>query len=285
MRVFILPLFLPIVIFTLCHQPNCQAATFNVSNVSQLISAINSANSNGQSNDVINMTTGTYTLTAVDNSGENGLPIISTSITINGNGSTLTRSAAAPVFRIFYISFFGVAELHNLIISGGKTAATFSDPSGGAIFNNGSLSIFDSTLSGNIATLSTSLGLNQYPGGGAIINFGDLSIYRSTLSGNTVTGGAISGLGGAVCSVPGSSGTLLEDSIFSGNSVSAPGTNGLGYGGAIFGQSTSIVRCTISGNSVSAGNLATGGGALVTAGSVWESTIWNNTVTGGTSPG
>ena len=39
----------------------------------------------------------------VDNSvdGANGLPDITTDITIEGNGSTITRSSEAPIFRSF----------------------------------------------------------------------------------------------------------------------------------------------------------------------------------------
>src|SRR5262249_17535963 len=36
--------------------------------------------------------------------GPNGLPAVSTAITIDGNGSTITRSNAAPPFRLFYVA-------------------------------------------------------------------------------------------------------------------------------------------------------------------------------------
>ena len=48
----------------------------------------------------------TYTLNAVDNNwyGPDGLPAISSNVTIDGNGATLLRDPAAPIFRFFYVS-------------------------------------------------------------------------------------------------------------------------------------------------------------------------------------
>src|ERR1700731_1168678 len=63
-------------------------AVFNVAagDVSGLISAINQANGNGQSN-TIELALSSYTLTAVNNSwyGPDGLPAISSDLTIEGN--------------------------------------------------------------------------------------------------------------------------------------------------------------------------------------------------------
>src|ERR1700730_15951906 len=77
------------IVFILSTGQQVQAAVFNCSSgdVSCLISAINTANSNGEAN-TINLSAGsTYTLTAVDNDtdGPNGLPDITSEITINGN--------------------------------------------------------------------------------------------------------------------------------------------------------------------------------------------------------
>ena len=51
----------------------------------------------------------THTLTAVDNGtyGDTGLPVVSSPITIEGNGSTITRANGAPAFRIFAINSAG----------------------------------------------------------------------------------------------------------------------------------------------------------------------------------
>src|SRR5215207_2183138 len=71
--------------------PTLQAATFNVvsCDASELISAIISANSDGAA-DTINLTTGcTYTLSSgsFNADGQNGLPDITSPMTINGNGA------------------------------------------------------------------------------------------------------------------------------------------------------------------------------------------------------
>ena len=87
------------------------ATTFNIPNgdVAGLIAAINAANANPGA-DIINLAaSGTYTLTAVDNTGyygPTGLPVIVSPITINGNGATILRTSApsTPDFRIFLVS-------------------------------------------------------------------------------------------------------------------------------------------------------------------------------------
>src|SRR5262245_2503324 len=71
--------------------------------VSQLIADINSANGTGAA-DTLTLTAGcTYTLTNTNNTtnGNNGLPVITNPLTINGNGATITRSTAN--FRFFYV--------------------------------------------------------------------------------------------------------------------------------------------------------------------------------------
>src|SRR6516225_9744730 len=89
-------------------------AVFNVGagDVATLIADINTANSNGQSN-IINLTQSTYTLTTINNFwyGPDGLPAISSNLTINGNGATIQRASFADNFRLFYVSggFDGLA--------------------------------------------------------------------------------------------------------------------------------------------------------------------------------
>jgi hypothetical protein len=80
-------------------------AVFNVGpgDVATLIADINTANINGQSN-TINLSAGTYDLTAVNNNryGPNAFPAISSNLTINGNGAVLQRdSSLAPNMRLF----------------------------------------------------------------------------------------------------------------------------------------------------------------------------------------
>jgi WD40 repeat protein len=83
-----------------------------------LISAINTANGNGVP-DTLCLTNSTYTLTTVNNTSPSGLPIITTSITILGNGATITRDPAAPNFRILKVDYGGSLTLENVTLSGG----------------------------------------------------------------------------------------------------------------------------------------------------------------------
>jgi len=93
-----------------------QAATTSVADgdVAGLITAINNANTNSGP-DTINLAAGgTYTLTVADNSN-NGLPVVSSQIILNGSGAIIERSSVlitlTPVIRIFKISS-GTGNLH-----------------------------------------------------------------------------------------------------------------------------------------------------------------------------
>jgi hypothetical protein len=152
--------------------------TYNVSagDTATLISDVNAANAAGGSN-TINLSVGTYTFTSVDNYwyGPNALPPITSNLTINGNGATLTRSTASntPAFRLFYVSGgisgelpLGSLTLQNLSLTNGLAQGGGSNPgggglgAGGAVFNQGNLNLNDVTLTGNQA-----LGGNGKSGG------------------------------------------------------------------------------------------------------------------------
>ncbi|MEP7340686.1 MAG: hypothetical protein ABI977_23345, partial [Acidobacteriota bacterium] len=106
-------------------------------------------------------------LTARDNSdhGANGLPAITSGVTIIGGGSTIQRSAAAEKFRFFYVAPGGRLELRNVYLrdgyaQGGAGGRGPSDDGGGggggaglggAIYNRGMLAVLNSTLAFNAA--------------------------------------------------------------------------------------------------------------------------------------
>ena len=115
------------------------------------------------------------TLTAVNN-GTNGLPQITSEITIEGNGFTIARGAGAPNFRILQVNASGNLTLNATTISGGN--ASF----GGGLDNTGLLTLNNSTVSNNDAIF-----------GGGINNKSLLTLSNSTISGNSAfgTGAAI----------------------------------------------------------------------------------------------
>lgn len=106
-----------------------------------LISAINAANGSAGTPDTICLTSSSYTITAVDNTtnGANGLPSITSDITIVGNGAVINRGAAAPAFRLFHVAVNGKLSLEDLTISGGNASGAAPADAGGAIYNRGTL--------------------------------------------------------------------------------------------------------------------------------------------------
>ena len=112
-----------------------------------LIAAINAANTG--SGGTIKLAAGcTYRLTAPNNSGQlgpNGLPVITSAITIRGNGATITRRSTAP-FRILEVTGpGGNLTLQHVTITGGNTPGP-----GGAMFNLAGRLVLDaSVVTGN----------------------------------------------------------------------------------------------------------------------------------------
>jgi hypothetical protein len=104
--------------------------------------------------------------------GPTGLPLITSRITIEGNGATIARQGNAPAFRLMENS--GNLTLQSVTLIGG-----FSSGNGGGIENSGTLTIKNSTISGNASSL-----------GGGLSNFnGSLTIENSTISGNRANQG------------------------------------------------------------------------------------------------
>jgi uncharacterized repeat protein (TIGR01451 family) len=129
-----------------------------------------------------------YRLNAVHNAtlGANGLPAITSDITIEGRGAEITRTGG-PSFRLFVIVQPGRLTLNNVTISGGMADAfTPSDGvNGGGILNSGGvLTLTNSSVIGNQATCA----------GGGILSYAPLAIRGSVLRSNVSTscsGGAI----------------------------------------------------------------------------------------------
>ena len=154
------------------------------------------------------------------------LPALSSNIAILGNGSTVDRNSAGN-YSVFTVSSGATVTIGSLTLTNGGDTSI----SGGAINNNGTLTLNNCILSGNNAG-----------NGGAINTSGTLTLNNCTLSNNTGTaGGAIE-----------NNGTLIvNNSTFNGNTTTS-------YGGAIFNDSmATLTNCTLTDNQA-----ATGGGAL-----------------------
>jgi hypothetical protein len=76
----------------------------------------------GSGPDTIVLPKGNHVLTAVNNStyegGDSGVPVITSPITIEGNGAKITRKGSAPPFRLLAVGLAGDLTLKDLTLSG-----------------------------------------------------------------------------------------------------------------------------------------------------------------------
>ena len=261
------------------------AATINVDGAAcNLIDAIHAANTDiatggcpaGSGADTLVLpANSTITLGTVDNttfySGP-GLPVVSSLITIEGNGTTIKRSSAdgTPLFRILVVSATGDLTLNDATISG--SGSQFSYSADGGIVNDGSLTITNSTISENDgnngggihnrgsltitdSTISSN-GTGDYGNGGGILNDGSMTITNSTISNN----GGGRGRGGGIYNV---GPATITNSTISGNFCGRYSS-----GGGIFnGSSLTITDSTISENHTDYGGGVDNRGEMVIANS------------------
>jgi hypothetical protein len=223
-------------------------SNWTAASVSDLIADINAANNDGGSNTITLAPKTTFTVSRVDNTSDaaNGLPVITSNLTIVGNGDTIQRKNGSPAFRLF-------------------------DVASGA-----SLTLENMTLQNGLVVISS---ISSYAGGGAIESFGSLVLSGVTVQDNVVqsANGAngtkaspdgqpgISAFGGGIDSVSGSltleNGTVIQNNkAIGGNGGNAngkayPGGGGNAYGGGVYiaGSTASVDSTTLFNNQASGG--------------------------------
>jgi CSLREA domain-containing protein len=263
-----------------------QAATLTVTTAADeqntnaqcsLREAIINANQNNQSGsadcpagvaeDTINfnlVSPATITLTS-------SLPPITDSagLIIDGGSAKITVSGDNK-YRVFEVGTEPTNSSAKLTLNK-LTVAHGSDLFGAGIFNNGTLTVNNSTLSGNSATIPL---LDGGGSGGGIFNNGTLTVNNSTLSGNSAQPG-LGGKGGAIYNQGGQGGTItVSNSTLSGNSSNTGGGIGMNGSGTI-----TVSNSTLSGNSAQG---AGGGIARTDVGTVsLKNTIVANSPSGG----
>ena len=240
-----------------------------------LIAAINTANASGGA--MINLAAGcTYALTAANNTnpmlGDNGLPVITSRIILNGFRTTIAGNDTS--FRILMVTGSGNLTLQGLTVTGGNTGGL-----GGGIFNlEGTLTLNHSEVTGN-----ASEGAMMSAGGGiASGTLGTGPLGTTTLNFSQVNGNTTSGSGGGILN---HAGTLtLNASQVNGNSAAvggggiASGTGGMGGNGS---SNLTVSFSQVNGNTsnggplAGAGGIANGGTAIISA----------SQVNGNTAPG
>ena len=214
-----------------------------------LVAAINAANTAGGG--TVNLTAGCdYALTTADN-GENGLPIVTTGISVNGNGATIDGTGSV---RIFEVDGPGSLALQNVTLTGGSADI------GGAIENvGGTVTLNHSDVHGNAAAVAG--------GGIASATFDPSSVAKLTLNNSSVNGnqqfadGESGGLGGGgILSILGT--VTLNSSQASGNFANGFVGGGIASGDYMnFSDSGSLLTLN---NSQVDGNTApnAGGGGI-----------------------
>ncbi len=228
-----------------------------------LITAIETANASG---DVIELATDcVYSFTAPYTSpgnfdfwyGPSALPAIANTITINGNGATIERDAAAvDPFRLFFVGADpddadtfnytspgpGNLTLRELTLRGGLAKGGDSGAGGagagmgGAIFNQGNVTLDGVTITDNTAEGGSS-GVEAGGAGGGVGQDAQATGGGGFGTEFTGGGGAAGGVGGGPIGIGGGGGGLrdAEDGSLGGGGGPATGIGG--NGGAANGGS------------------------------------------------
>jgi len=110
-----------------------------------------------------------YEFSVIDNNS-NGLPIITSDITINGQDKTISRSnqEGTPNFRLFEVAITGTLHLNEVTVRGGGIVTE-----GGNLNNQGNMYIKDAIFQ-----------FGRAESGGSINNEGNLSISHSKIINN-----------------------------------------------------------------------------------------------------
>ena len=209
--------------------------------------------------------------TIIDGGGVNTVVTISNSSAHVTLSNVTIRKGLAPSGA--GITNSGTLTITNSTLSG--NLANGSPALGGGIANSGTLTITNSTLSGNVASNRLCNSLQHLCAGGGIYNhFGTLTINGSTLSGNnSANAGGILGYGGAL---------TVNNSTISGNSATRFEGGAIETGVFNSRGTLKISNSTLSGNSAAGG---AGGGIVSSSGTViLQNTIVANN-TGGNCSG
>ena len=247
--------------FSLTPPSSGYAATLTVCNNGCGYNTIAAAVSAASAGDTISITDGGHTESKIT---------VDRSLTIQGQGaSNTTIDGGSAIYgsaagSVFVVNSSVTAKIQDLTISGGQACNYPFVSSGGGVLNYGTVTITNSTLSGNAACDT---------GGGIATLGGTLTVNNSTIADNfAITGGGIGNILGGIVTISNStlsrnrvqdrggafyqysSTATISNSTFSGN---FSGSTGGGLENSPYGSLT-MINSTISGNS--AGNV--GGGVF-----------------------
>jgi hypothetical protein len=264
-------------------------ANFTAADVAELIAYVDASNASPEADTIALAPGTTYTLTQASGwlTGL-GVGAAGGGLTIVGNGDTIQRSgtAAFPEFRLFQVGAGASLSLANLTLQGGAINQRPTwDARGGAIYSEGSLSLFGVTVQNNTVRGQDGVSLGGVPEGGG-----------SSFPGQDAAGGGIYSTG--ILSMVDC--TIRDNAAIAGGAGTqyrADGGSAFGGGLAIAGGTATISGSTIAGNSArggegsggdpyhpsSGGGDAFGGGLSITGGtvSITTSLFDRNTAQGG----
>ena len=240
-----------------------QASTGVPCDTAALIAAITAADNSGGG--AIDLAPGcTYALTQVNNTdpvaGPNGLPEITSQITINGSQTTI---AGNGTFRVLMVTGSGNLTVQGLTITGGTASA------GGGMANfEGTLTLDHTTVTGNTAGAI---------GGGGIFSgtMGTGPVGTTTLNFSQVNGNTSLTSAGGILN---HAGTVILNSSQVNDNTAATGGGGIASGtGGLGGNNSSFLTVNLSqidhntsngGPRAGAGGIANGGTATIDASQV-----------------
>jgi hypothetical protein len=194
--------------------------------------------------------------------------------------------------RVFEIAAGEIVTISGLAINHGQADL------GGGLYNAGSLTVIECSISGNgadqgggiyndnsatLTIINCTINGNGADQGGGIYNAGLMQIASTTLSDNFVASAfsQLTSLGGAICN----GGTLdIVNSTITSNTASGTLQSG-GIGGGMFNSATlAIINTTISANLAGGAGVSPGEGGGVANGS-GKVVIQNSTINGNTAGG
>jgi hypothetical protein len=200
---------------------------------------------------------------------------ISKSLTIDGPGAGSLAVSGNSASTVFVVDSGVTVSISGLTVEDGALGVpgTLEDPGtiatgdGGGIYNAGTLTLTNTTLTGSTAGSqdpSTSDGL-----GGGIYNTGTLTVTGSTISGN---GSGTLLLGGGIYST--GTLTVTGSTISDNDAYWEYGGGGEGYGGGIYSTGT----LTVTGSTISDNTAHAEGGGVESGGtmSLTDSTVSGN---------
>ncbi|MGW4390083.1 hypothetical protein [Streptomyces sp. NPDC004685] len=222
--------------------------------VAKLAAAIRTANASPGADTLRLASKCTYRLTDPDGENPaNGLPEITSEITIDGRGATLTRGRKAPRFRIFAVPATGTLTLDHTTVSGGdatdcpifgegvcgggiaaigalnlnhskvkdNTARSAAFAEGGGVHAGGPTTVNQSELSHNTVVYN-----GKEPGsavGGGILTMGPLTMTKTKMVRNSVSAAAGTGSFAFGAGIVAFAQATIHESVVSDNVSSAPG--------------------------------------------------------------